>query len=79
MSRNLRTTLPGIRERRVPKVVHIKEQQKLSHDKRHRAKELPQLELGDSVWITDRETAGKMVEETALRSHIVETPSGSFR
>ena len=88
MSRNLRTTLPEIRERRKPKVVDfygleekddcLKERQKQNHDTRHRAKELPQLEPGDYVWITDRETSGKVVEHAAPRSHIVETPEGSF-
>jgi len=89
MSRNLRTTLPEVRERWRPKVVdyhqmedlddRLKERQKKNHDARHRAKELPQLEPGDYVWITDRQTTGKVVEEAAPRSHIVETREGSFR
>ena len=89
MSRNRRTTLPEVRERRKPKVVDfyaleekddcLKERQKQNHDTRHRAKELPQLEPGDYVWITDRETIGKVVEDAAPRSHIVETPEVSFR
>ena len=72
MSTNLRSTLPDVRENRVPKVVdsqvfeekdeQIKDCQKRNHDSRHKAKELPQLEPGDYVWISDRETAGKVVE-----------------
>ena len=88
-SRNLRTTLPVTREQRKPKVVeqleleekeeYIKERQKKNFDKRHRARELPQLEPGDTVWIPDRDSSGTVVEETSPRSHIVETVDGSYR
>ena len=86
MSRNLRTTLPDIRERKVPMVVDplvfkekdndIKQRQKRNYDSRHKAKELPLLEPGDSVWIPDRESTGRVV---APRSLVVETSDGPFR
>ena len=89
MSRNLRTTLPMVREQRTPRVVnfseleekdhHIKERQRRNHDQRHRAKELPLLEPGDAVWILDQDTSGIVVDETAPRSHVVETSDGSYR
>ena len=88
MSRNLRTTLPMVQEQRTPRVVnfseleekdhHIKERQRRSHDQRHRAKELPLLEPGDAVWILDQDTSGIVVDETAPRSHVVETSDGSY-
>ena len=88
MSRNLCTTLPKVREQRVPRVVnlldlekdrHIKERQRQNYDARHRAKELPSLEPGDTVWIPDQETSGIIVDETTPRSHVVETSDGSYR
>ena len=89
MSRSLRTTLPVIREQRMPRVVdltrlqekdnHIKKRQKYNYDQSHRTKELPMLEPGDTVWIPDRESPGTVVEKTSLRSHIVETQDGSYR
>ena len=89
MSRNLRTTLPVTREWRRPKVVapsqleekekHLKERQKRNFDQRHRARDLPRLEPGDAVWVPDRDSSGTVVEETAPRSHIVETTAGSYR
>ena len=89
MSRNIRTTLPMVRDQRSPMVVDsqdlqkrdhlIKERQKQNHDKRHRSKELPLLEPGDTVWVPDRDTSGTIVDETAPRSHIVETSDGSYR
>ena len=89
MSRQLRTTLPVGREQRSPKVVdaadlekmdyHLKERQRQNYDQRHRTKELPSLEPGDTVWIPDRESSGTVVSETSPRSHIVETSDGSFR
>ena len=89
MSRTLRTTLPVVREKRVPEVVdyqslqardeNLKEHQKRNYDIRHRTKELPPVRAGDTVWITDRQTTGKVVEQTAPRSHTVETPHGRFR
>lgn len=54
MSRNLRTTLPVVREQRVPEVVDLsiqrerdaraKDRQKRNYDDRHAVKELPSLE-----------------------------------
>ena len=89
MSRNLRTTLPMVREQRAPRVVnlsdleekdrHIKERQRQNYDARHRAKELPSLEPGDTVWIPDQETSGIIVDETTPQSHVVETSDGSYR
>ena len=58
---------------------YIKERQKKNFDKRHRARELPQLEPGDTVWIPDRDSSGTVVEETSPRSHIVKTADGSYR
>ena len=89
MSRNLRTILPEVREKRIPKVVDfqvleerdevLKDRQKKDYDARHRTKALPQLDPGDYVWLPDRETTGKVVTETAPRSLIVDTQNGTFR
>ena len=90
MSRMIRTTPPGTREQRIPKVVEIsnlkkdeqiKEFQKRNYDQRHRTKDLPPLEPGETVWIPNRESEGAVREEISLRirSHIVETADGSYR
>ena len=89
MSRHLRTTLPMVREERIPKVVdlaklaekdhRIKERQRQNYDQRHKTKELTPLEPGDTVWISDRDTSGTVIDETGPRSHVVETSDGSYR
>lgn len=88
MSRNLRTTLPITRKQRKPEAVErsdlvdkeesIRERQK-NLNQHHRARELPQLEPGNTVWIPDRGTSGTVVEETAPCSHIVGTTDGTYR
>ena len=91
MSRNLRTTLPTMREQRCPKVVNpldleerddrLKDRQKRNFDQRHRAKDLPELQPGDTVWIPDQNSPGTVLEgETpSPRSHNVQTRDGTYR
>ena len=45
----------------------------------HRAKELTPLNTGDTVWITDQQTEGTVVQSSGQRSYQVETPSGMIR
>ena len=40
---------------------------------------LPTLHPGDTVWILDRRTMGRVVKEIAPRSFVVETQEGNFR
>ena len=40
---------------------------------------LPTLHPGDTVWILDRHTMGRVVKEIAPRSFVVETQEGNFR
>ena len=40
---------------------------------------LPTLHPGDTVWISDRRTTGRVVKEIAPRSFVVETQDGNFR
>ena len=80
-----------MREQRRPKVVNPvemeeredqqKERQKKNFDQRHRARDLPELKPGDTVWIPDRNTPGTVVEvETSSpRSHNVQTSDGTYR
>ena len=80
----MRATLPIVREKKISKVVdyqrleardeNLKERQKRNYDIWHKAKELPPVRTGDTVWITDQEMTGKVVEQTAPRSHTVDTP-----
>ena len=79
MSKRLHTTLPMVKQQRVPKVVNVSEfQEKEKHGKelqctdfnRHRgARELSPLQPGDEVWIPDRQSNGQVVEEANPRSY----------
>ena len=88
MSKKLRTTVPVIEQERVPKVPEqavvmemesqVKGLQKINFDHRHRAVELPELNPGDKVWITDRKIEGN-VKRVAPRSYIINTTIGEYR
>ena len=54
-------------------------QQEENFNVRHRAKELTPLNTGDTVWITDQQTEGTVVQSSGQRSYQVETPSGMIR
>ncbi|KAL5488977.1 hypothetical protein EMCRGX_G018012 [Ephydatia muelleri] len=89
MSRKLRTMVPIIEQERVPKVPEqavvkemesqVKGLQKINFDHRHRAVELPELNPGDKVWITDRKIEGNVVKRVAPRSYIINTTIGEYR
>ena len=89
MSRKLRTTVPIIEQERVPKVPEqavvkemesqVKGLQKINFDHHHRAVELPELNPGDKVWITDRKIEGNVVKRVAPRSYIINTTIGEYR
>ena len=51
-------------------------QQEENFNVHHRAKELTPLNTGDTVWITDQQTEGTVVQSSGQRSYQVETPSG---
>lgn len=51
-----------------------------NYNKRHRVKELPELQVGDSVWVTDLKLYGKIVQKlNEPRSYLIDTNSGFFR
>ena len=89
MSRKLRTTLPLVRKKRIPKVPDIKvvqqddnqakTKQKKNFNSHHGVYELPELYPGDTVWIKDRQAEGKVIQEIAPRSYVVHTPDGEFQ
>jgi len=89
MSRCLRTTVPIIERQRKPHIPDFsavaardgraKKRQKDNFDARRGARNLPTLDPGDSVWVTDRQIHGEVVEETSPRSYVVQTPDGTFR
>ena len=89
MSRKLHTTAPMTEDQRKPKTPdfsivalkdkRLKTRQKVNHDTRRGARELPVLSPGEYVWVMDREESGEVVEETATRSYTVQTPGGQFR
>ncbi len=89
MGRNLRTNIPTIREQRVPKTPDFsvvvardereKRRQKENFDAHHGARELPTLSPGDTVWCKDRQSPAQVVEETAPRSYVIQTPEGTYR
>ena len=87
--RQLRTNLPMTSEQIRPSLPDLsvviqrdelqKQRQKSGFDSRHRAKELPTLPLGSTVFLPDRQEKGHVIGQPACRSYIVSTPSGNFR
>ena len=88
MSRKLRTTLPLVRKECIPKVPYIKvvqredneakTKQQKNFNSHHGVYELPELYLGDTVWIKDRQVDRKVIQEIAPRSYVVHTPEGEL-
>ena len=56
-----------------------KKRQKDNFDAHRGVRNLPSLDPGDPVWVTDRQIHGEVVEETSPRSYVVQTPDGAFR
>ncbi|XP_011406246.1 PREDICTED: uncharacterized protein K02A2.6-like [Amphimedon queenslandica] len=89
MGRTLRSTLPTTRENRKPHLPdcdvlkHIEEEQRRKQkdrfDCRHGVRDLPLLEPGDVVWLSDRHENGTVEEQVGPRSYQVVTLSGSYR
>lgn len=92
MGRKLRTTLPISHRQLCPKWEYtsefekrdreFKRKQKENFDKRHRVRDLPPLDTGDSVIIrTGKQTTPGVVMFPAAspRSFVVDTPTGSVR
>ena len=58
----------------------IKGKKKNNHDFRHKAKSLDQLDIGDTIWISDRKECGTIFGEAETpRSYIVKTPFTTIR
>ena len=92
MGRRLRTQLPVLektltprdlrreREEVVKKEETYRSNQRKSFNQRHRAKELPAVTAGDSVWIRDQNRLGKIQGRTQHpRSFLIETEKGTIR
>ena len=85
-------TVPAIPKLRQPEVEvpdfesvvakndRAKERQKDNFDAQRGAREQPELSPGDTVWITDQETPGRISEQAAEHSYVVvRTPNGLYR
>lgn len=83
MGRRIRTTVPMTAKQLEPKVPEVKtvrkreeqsrKDQKYHYDKRHRARDLPELREGDRVWIIDLRRYGRVKEKhSSPRSYIIE-------
>ena len=86
MGRKLRTTVPTVQKQLKPRTPdytdvnqELKERQRDNYDAHHGARKLPSLQTGESVWLSDRQTFGEIVEETAPRSYHVQTEDGAYR
>lgn len=89
-NRRLRTTVPTHSILLTPEVPECdvlqhkehqrKRKQKENFDQSHRARSLPELCKGDTVWITDRRTFGTISEKAGEpRSYYIQTPTGKIR
>ena len=58
---------------------HNKERQRKNFTNRRGARDLPQLQPGDSVWLPDKKVEGKTGEEVAPQSFNVLSEDGSYR
>ncbi|KAK7930380.1 hypothetical protein WMY93_006775 [Mugilogobius chulae] len=90
MGRNLRTSLPQTAAKLDPKWPDLqtfrkkdeegRREQAKHYNRRHRARPLPQLSIGQKVWITTEGTTGAVVRPAnAPRSYVVETERGFLR
>ena len=90
MGRKIRTTVPTVPSQLQPswpyldefkeKDSALKARQKDNFDKGHCAKELPELDTGNSVWLPERQMEGQVIGRARTpRSYIVETPKGKLR
>ena len=92
MGRKLKTPLPILPQKLMPAVTKDKLEsavqkdesnrmkQKQWYDNRYRAKDLPVLQPGDSVWIRDQNRDGIVVQKHANpRSYVVQTDEGTVR
>ena len=87
MGRKLRTTVPTIRQQLIPNVPDSAvvpkrdKQQKLRQERgfnsRHGARDLPELDPGDTVWVPDRTSEAVVRGGTNPRSYDVETNEGT--
>ncbi|KAJ8935648.1 hypothetical protein NQ314_012711 [Rhamnusium bicolor] len=90
MSRKIKTTLPLLPSK-LEETVDTKaafsavegkrkDKQCENFDLRHKAKELSELKLGDSVWVTDLRSYGKVVKKCEEpRSYVIQTQNGVYR
>ena len=86
MNRRLRSTVPVAPTQLQPAVPDysrlkekeetMREKQKDNFDSRHKSRELTPLSPGDSVWVTDQQTPGTVVQLSSPRSYQIQTSSG---
>ena len=89
MGQLLRSTVPTTRDQRQPHLINPTsmrrkyeqntERQRKNFDNRRCARELPQLQLGDPVWLPNKEAEGTIGEEVAPQSFNVLSRDGSER
>ena len=86
MNRRLRSTVPVAPTQLQPAVPDysklkekeetMREKQKDNFDSRHKSRELTPLSPGDSVWVTDQQTPGTVIQLSSPRSYQIQTSSG---
>lgn len=92
MGRALRSNLPQVTEKFIPKWDYLPEfrrcdaefkgKQKKDFDNHHRAKPLPPIPNDAPVWFDSngKKTSGRIVSQTSMpRSYVVQTDTGQFR
>ncbi|XP_054720689.1 uncharacterized protein LOC129230315 [Uloborus diversus] len=90
MGRCLRTPIPTLSVKLKPRALDEesllkKEEERISmqkfyFDRQHQVGQLPQLNIGEQVWVSDMRTYGKIkAAHQAPRSYIIETPRGVLR
>ena len=89
MGRRLKSKIPCLSQHLMPILPdydHIankeqtrQEANRRTHDQRHRAQDLPELNPGDNVYLPDQDTLGVIETQVAPRSYTVSTENQSYR
>ena len=91
MGRKLRSTVPvhpKVLQPQVPDITQLRQRDaaskgssKLNFDRRHGARELPPLTVGDDVWLTDLKRPAKVLDANpgTRRSYVVDSGGSSVR
>ena len=57
----------------------MKQRMKRNFDRRHGAKDLKEMQPGDTVWLPENRSKGTVIEQSNTRSYTVRVQDGTIR